>query len=128
MELLLGAAIVVVIWFFWNRSRASSPVAQSALRSLLELDAIGIAKWSKLEEAISRAAEPAETCRAILEGRRKELPEEINDLWTKLDDLAARVNQRAEHYERVSRQPAPPLPGRAASDRIMARVRLMADE
>jgi hypothetical protein len=66
------------------------------------------------------------TCRLFVNGRRDELPEPITELWKYLDELTPRVNSAAQHYEAVSGRPAPSLPCRALSDRIIAHIRLEA--
>jgi len=106
MEILVGIGIIAAIWFFL-RSRQLSPVAKSALQNLRELDALCESAWDQLEREIGDTNDPGAVCRAMIDGRRSDLPKKIDRLWTNLDDLSARVNQRAEHYEVVSRRPAP---------------------
>jgi hypothetical protein len=96
----------------------NSTLAQTALRNLLEMDAVGVAAWERLAAAIDNTTDRDATCYAITSGRRSELPEDIRNMWTYLDDLAPRINESAQHYELVARRPAPKLKGREVGDRV----------
>lgn len=123
MEIVSVLAVALVIWWLFKRDKATSPVAQSALRNLEELDALGTELWLEFEETIEISDDRAELARAFFRGEKRKLPKEARRLWRRLDELTPEINQRAEHYERVSGRPAPPLQGRATSDRVVARLK-----
>jgi hypothetical protein len=107
MEFLFGALVVILIGFFWNRSRRNAELEASTLRNIAELEAAGLASCSKLEDLIEASDDPQTICRAILAMRRSELPEEISNLWQHIDDVSRRVNQYAEHCEAITKRPIP---------------------
>ncbi len=122
MEFLAGVVFAAVVWLWWSKSQRGAQLEASALRNLLELDRVGMGAWLDLEAAIDATPDPDATRTMIALGERSRLREHINNMWTHLDDLSARVNQRADHYELVSGRPAPMLEGRRVADRIMARM------
>jgi hypothetical protein len=120
---ILVLALIMIFWLVLRRSGGNAAVAASALTSLREADALAVNAWRKLEALIAATPDPDLTCAQVVAMRKTELPAAIVELWQYIDDVTERSNHRAEHYESVAREPAPPLQGRAVSEAIMAGIR-----
>jgi len=104
---LILSTIGVVVYLLYSRSSKRSALRQSLRFNLNQKAGMMNHAWTMMLAKLNAHTECERLCKEIVAGRKKNLPEDISNIWDYLDQGARDYNSMVDSYAFTLNEPAP---------------------